>query len=182
MKLFGRTGGYYLFWTGFVYFCVGMYLAFTHAARPEIATAIWIFMLTLPFVFPPLGRYFNIDVEWDRKVMGFFSFLGFQKMVEDTSKVLDFPKLQSVPKMPEVTPPKKEEPAKIFYRLGLTDNNRVAFSMGYSEILMAREGCQQMIDQLKFFQSQLRDEYDGPEDDPDGGLPLPEEVENKKAA
>ena len=51
--------------------------------------------------------------------------------------------------------PKKEEPAKIFYRFGVTDNNRVAFSMGYSEITMNREGCQQMIDQLTFFMNQL---------------------------
>ena len=25
MKLFGRTGGYYIFWTGFVYFWLGMF-------------------------------------------------------------------------------------------------------------------------------------------------------------
>jgi len=100
-------------------------------------------------------------------------------MVKDGADVLEFPKLKAVP---YVDPPKpKEEPAKIFYRLGLTDNNRVAFSMGHMEITMNHEGCQQMIDQLKFFQSQLQDEG-GPTDDPDGGLPLPEEVENKKAA
>ncbi len=64
-----------------------------------------------------------------------------------------------VPPMPEVTPP-KEEPAKIYYRLGLTDNNRVAFSMGYTEITMNRAGCQQMIDQLTFFQNQLKEEQD----------------------
>lgn len=112
--------------------------------------------------------------------MGFLSFLGFQKVVEDGAKVLDFPKPRVVPPVPEVKPP-KEEPAKIFYRLGMTDNNRVAFSMGQMEITMNYEGCQQMIDQITFFQSQLRNE-DGPPDDPDGGLPLPEEVENKKAA
>ncbi len=100
----------------------------------------------------------------------------------ENNKVVDFPKPKSVPPMPEVTPPKKEEPAKIFYRFGVTDNNRVAFSMGYSEILMTREGCQQMIDQLKFFQSQLQDEDNSPDNDPDGGLPLPEEVEHKKVA
>jgi hypothetical protein len=84
----------------------------------------------------------------------------------------DIPPLNSTPPMPEVTPP-KEEPAKIYYRLGLTDNNRVAFSMGYNEITMNKTGCQQMIDQLKFFQSQLEDEYDGG-GGPNGGEPLPE--------
>lgn len=78
--------------------------------------------------------------------------------------------------VPEVAPPKKEEPAKIYYRLGLTDNNRVAFSMGYTEITMNHEGVQQMIDQLEFFQSQLYEETDGG-NDPDGGetVPVPEQ-------
>lgn len=95
------------------------------------------------------------------------------------SNVVKFPELKSVPPMPEVTPP-KEEPAKIFYRLGLTDNNRVAFQMGYSEITMSKEGVQQMIDQLTFFQGQLYDEDDTPTPDPDGGEPMP--VPEEKAA
>ncbi len=114
--------------------------------------------------------------------MSFLSFLGFNKMVEDGADVLKFPELKSVPKIPEVQPPKpKEDPAKIFYRFGVTDNNRVAFSMGQMEITMNKQGCQNLIDQLTFFKNQLEDEG-GPTDDPDGGLPLPEEVENKKAA
>lgn len=65
----------------------------------------------------------------------------------------------SVPPMPEVTPPKEKEPeGKIYYRFGLTDNNRVAFSMGYTEISMNRQGCQQMIDQLTFYRDQLKEE------------------------
>ncbi len=103
-------------------------------------------------------------------------------MVEDGAEVLEFPKPKAVPKMPEVQPPAPKEKDPItFYRLGLTDNNRVSFQMGYTEITMSHAGVQQMIDQLTFFQSQLYDES-GPTDDPDGGLPLPEEVENKKAA
>ena len=101
--------------------------------------------------------------------------------LDEAKNVYNLPKPKLVPPMPEVEPPKKEEPAKIFYRLGLTDNNRVAFSMGYTEITMNRQGVQQMIDQLAFFQSQLYDE-DSPNDDPDGGLPIPEENVEKKAA
>lgn len=102
-----------------------------------------------------------------------------KEYIEDAKdNVYTLPKLVEPPK-PE--PKKEEKPATIFYRLGLTDNNRVAFSMGYSEITMNRAGCQQMIDQLVFFQSQLNDE-EGPTDDPDGGLPLPEEQLEQKAA
>lgn len=82
--------------------------------------------------------------------------------------------------VPEVAPPKKEEPAKTFYRLGLTDNNRVSFQMGYSEITMNHEGVQQMIDQLAFFQSQLYDEDGNGGPDGDGGEPVP--LPEQKAA
>lgn len=41
------------------------------------------------------------------------------------------------------------------YRLGLTNDNRVSFQMGYSEIIMNRAGCQQVIDQIAFFMNQL---------------------------
>lgn len=102
-----------------------------------------------------------------------FDWFG-KKDVKDN--VYNLPKLTAVP---EVAPPKKEEPAKIYYRLGLTDNNRVAFSMGYTEITMSHGGVQQMIDQLTFFQSQLYDENDSG-DDPDGGEPVP--VPEQKAA
>ena len=83
-----------------------------------------------------------------------FDFFKFKKNVEEAKdNVYKLPKLVE----PQPQPEKKEEPAKIFYRLGLTDNNRVAFSMGYSEITMNKKGCQQMIDQLSSFMNQLED-------------------------
>ena len=60
-----------------------------------------------------------------------------------------------------VPAPEPEKPVTVFYRLGLTDNNRVSFSMGYTEITMNSAGVQQMIDQLVFFQSQLKEEENG---------------------
>jgi hypothetical protein len=94
-----------------------------------------------------------MSVDWDIKMFNWFK----GDKDKEPSNVLKFPESKTVPKMPEVVPP-KEEPAKIYYRLGLTDNNRVAFSMGYTEITMNHEGCQQMIDQIKFFQSQLTED------------------------
>lgn len=115
--------------------------------------------------------------------MSFFDFFRSKtakEYLEDAKdNVYNLPKPKLVPPMPEVKPPKKEEPAHTFYRLGLTDNNRVSFQMGYSEITMNYEGCQQMIDQLTFFQSQLYDE--GPNNGgPDGGEPIP--IPEEKAA
>jgi hypothetical protein len=175
--LFGRTGGHYMVWSGLLYLAVGMYCIFVNDFVPVwLAQVAWISVLCLPFAIPPFGRWLNMDITWDIKMFNLFG-----KKDKEKDNVVDFPAPKSVPSMPQVEPPKKEEPAKIYYRLGLTDNNRVAFSMGYSEITMSYAGCQQMIDQLTFFQNQLYDEG-GPTDDPDGGLPLPEEVENKKAA
>jgi hypothetical protein len=180
MKLFERTGGHWIFYISVAYFVVGMFSIY-NGADLTWAGPLYIFFLSMPFWFPPLGRSINLDVTWDQKMFNFFRQKPAKEFVDETSNVYNLPKPKAVPPVPEVTPPKKEDPAKIFYRLGLTDNNRVAFSMGYSEILMTHAGCQQMIDQLTFFQSQLYDD-DGPNDDPDGGLPLPEEVEHKKVA
>ncbi len=55
-------------------------------------------------------------------------------------------------------PPEKEKPATIFYRLGVTDKNRLAFQMGYSEITMNRQGVEHLIQQLQVFRDQLVDE------------------------
>ena len=80
-----------------------------------------------------------------------------EKIGADMSKVIPFPEAKTTPPMPQVQPP-KEEPAKTYYRLGLTDNNRVSFQMGYTEITMNRAGCQQVIDQITFFMNQLQEE------------------------
>jgi hypothetical protein len=77
-----------------------------------------------------------------------------QKAGDDMSKVIQFPELKAVPE-PQ---PEPEQPAKIFYRLGLTDNNRVAFSLSYGEVTMNRDGVQRLIDQLEFYRDQLDEE------------------------
>jgi hypothetical protein len=84
-------------------------------------------------------------------------FKGRKDREEDYNNVVKFPE---IPKVPYIVPPvpEPEVPAKIFYRIGVTDNNRVAFSMGQSEITMTKLGCQHMIDQLEVFMGQLHNE------------------------
>jgi len=77
----------------------------------------------------------------------------FKNKEKDTSNVVPFPEPKAVP---YVEPP--EKPATVFYRIGVTDQNRIAFNMGYSEITMTKAGVQNMIDQLTFFRDQLEDE------------------------
>ena len=170
MKLFGRTGGHWLFWCGFIYLFGGMAVAFSSYRQYTILVEmVWLVSISLPLLCNPLARWLNMK---ETHMFDFFK--------KKPSNVVQFP--EQTPKMPQIEPPKKEEPAKIFYRLGLTDNNRVAFSMGYSEITMNKGGCQQMIDQLIFFQSQLYDEDNSPNDDPDGGEPVPVPEAEQKAA
>lgn len=156
MKRFGITGGHWLFYVSAAYFVIGM------ASIYNGATSVWlpplyIFFLSMPFWIPPFGRAINLDVTWDIKM---FDWIKGKKDAEDgASNVVKFPEPKSVPQMPEVKPP-KEEPAKIYYRFGVTDNNRVSFQMGYSEITMSKEGVQNLIDQLEFFKTQLADDED----------------------
>lgn len=74
---------------------------------------------------------------------------------DQANETYGLPAPKEIPKMPTVPPAPKEKDAVTYYRFGLTDNDRVSFSMGYSEITMNRAGCQQMIDQLTFFMNQL---------------------------
>jgi hypothetical protein len=148
MKLFGRSSGYYLFWTGFVYFWVGIYLAFTQAARPEIATLGFVLALSVPLWCPPVARYFNMEP---------LMFDFFKK--RDYSNVVKFPEQPKA--VPYIEPPKeKEKPAHTYYRLGLTDNNRVSFTMGYSEITMNAAGVDSMIKLLETYRNLLNEEHD----------------------
>lgn len=146
MKLFGRSNGYYLFWTAFVYFWVGMYLAITHVARPEFATLGFLLALSVPLWCPPVARYFNME-----PLM--FNWFG-KKDKQEPSNVVPFPK-----PVPYIDPPKQpEKPAVTYYRLGITSDNRVSFQMGYSEITMNAAGIDNMIRQLECFRDQLREE------------------------
>ena len=159
MKLFGRSGGYYLFWSSAVYLFVGLYCALYLKSVPtSLIQIIWLAVLALPFTYPPLGRYFNLDIKWDKKMFDWFG-----KKNKESSNVVPFPnKAESVP---YVEPPKEpEKPAVTYYRLGITDNGRVSFQMGYSEITMNAGGIDNMIKQLQVFRDQIR-EYEEHGDD-----------------
>ncbi len=80
-------------------------------------------------------------------------FNWFGKKDNNPTNVIPFPEPKAVPPVPA-----PEKPATIFYRFGVTDNNRLAFQMGYSEITMNKAGVQNLINQLEYFKLQLQDE------------------------
>ncbi len=64
--LFQRGGGYWLFWTSFVYFWVGMYAVFVNPfCRLELIQAVWILIVSLPLWIPSLARWLNLKTFWE---------------------------------------------------------------------------------------------------------------------
>lgn len=90
--------------------------------------------------------------------MNFLEWMGFKKVMEDT----EIKKEYVDPTSKEET--KKEKQAVTYYRLGLTDNNRVSLQMGYSEITMNADGINNLIKQLELFRDQLMEEKHEPTD------------------
>ena len=72
----------------------------------------------------------------------------------DYSNVIKFPEV----KAPYVEPPESKKESKTYYTFGVTDDNRLAFTMGYTTLTMNREGIQGLIDQLEFFRDQLEED------------------------
>ena len=147
-----RSGGHWLFYCSVVYLSIGLYCAIYYK---EIPTALiqlfWILAISMPLYFPPLGRWLNMNIDWDKKMLDWFK-------NKSDGKVVKFPETK-VPYVEPPAPPKEKE-AHTYYRLGLTDNNRVSFSMGYSEITMNADGIDNLIKQLECFKSLLQEDSD----------------------
>lgn len=65
--LWQRTGGYYLFWTGFVYFWASMYSVFIEKfASIELIQCTWIAIMMLPLVIKPFAKWLNMRTIWEK--------------------------------------------------------------------------------------------------------------------
>ena len=66
MKLFERTGGYWLFWVSAVYLVLGMIDVFVQdiVAEPWLQV-VYVLAISLPLWIPPLARYFNMKCIWE---------------------------------------------------------------------------------------------------------------------
>jgi len=169
MKLFARSGGHWLFWSGVLYLSVTVLVALSpYRDYTMLVELVWLVMVALPLVCNPLARWLNMKENH-----------MFDMFKKKPNNVVAFPEKD----VPYVEPPKKEEPVTTYYRLGLTSNGRVSFQMGYSEITMNAGGIDNMIKQLKVFRDQvLQYENNSPDDDPDGGEPVPVPEKEQKAA
>jgi hypothetical protein len=65
--LWQPSGGYYLFWSCFVYFWVGMYNVFVeHFVSIELIQVVWIVIMALPLTVKPLASRLNMRTIWER--------------------------------------------------------------------------------------------------------------------
>lgn len=85
-----------------------------------------------------------------------FDFDFFRK--REYSNVVKFPESKETPKVPYIEPP--VNPTKVFYRIGVRDDNTVSLQVGYSELTMTRQGVENLIQQLQVFRDQLPKEQD----------------------
>jgi hypothetical protein len=143
MKLFGRTGGYYLFWLSTIYLVIGLTFAVYYKTVPaEYIQIVWIFALALPFLVPPVGRYFNMSVDWDKNMIDWFK--SREERKEEYNNVVKFPEPVAVPE------PGPEE----HYRVGFTTDGDTTLTLmtkdGTSMTLtMNRDSCEQLIKMLR---------------------------------
>lgn len=70
----------------------------------------------------------------------------------DYTNVIPFPESRAVP---YIEPHKQEKDPSVYYTIGHTDDNRIAFRIGYSTLTMNHVGVQQLIDQLELYKTQL---------------------------
>jgi hypothetical protein len=138
MKLFERTGGYWLFWSGFLYLSLTAVVVYSpYRDYTVFVQSVWLALVALPLMCNPLARWLNM------KENSMFDWMKKNKMPENV-----------VP--PE---PPKPEP-KTYYTLGLTSDNRVSFHIGYTTLAMNAAGVDQLISQLEFYKDQLHKEQE----------------------
>ena len=155
MKLFGRTAGYYLFWTGAVYFAVGMYCIFVDAFIPVgLAQLIWISVLLVPLVIPQVGHYFNMRTFWEMNMFGWRKRQIADKVDADINETV-LPEPVVTPPMPEVVKPKADtfDNSDAAYTIGINQAGntqlRVKLDYGSATLTMAPAGVRSLIRQLE---------------------------------
>ena len=148
MKLFARSGGHWLFWSGFTYLSLTAVVALSpYRDYTMCVQLVWLVMVALPLICNPLARWLNM------KENTMFDLFKKNKM---PANVVPFPTPKAVE--PVAPPAPKEKDPSIHYTIGHTNDNRIAFRLGYSTLLMNSAGVQTLIDQLEMYQSQLHQE------------------------
>jgi hypothetical protein len=154
MKLFERTGGYWVFWTSAVYLAIGLPCAlYFKELRPELIQLAWLVVFSMPLWCNPLARWLNMK---ENHMFNMFK--------KKPSNVVPFPNQPEYGDGDGPPPQEPKKPAVTYYSLGMTSENRLEFKMGYSAITMNHGGVANLIEQLETFKKQLA-QYEGIEEE-----------------
>ena len=155
MKLFARSGGHWLFWSGVLYLSVTVLVALSpYRDYTRLVELVWLVMVALPLICNPLARWLNMR---ENTMLSMFK--------KKPSNVVPFPKEPAHGGGDGGnTPPEPKKPAVTYYSLGMTSENRLEFKMGYSAISMNYGGVTNLIEQLQLYQKQLA-QYEGIEEE-----------------
>lgn len=80
----------------------------------------------------------------------FFNKRTAKDFIAEANETYGLPEPKNVPPVPEKVP-------SVYYTIGLTDNNRVSFKMGYSEINMNADGINSLIKMLEVARDQIQE-------------------------
>ena len=154
MKLFARTGGHWLFWSGVLYLSITALVALSpYRDYTMLVELVWFILIALPLVCNPLARWLNMKENH-----------MFDMFKKKPSNVVPFPKQEETEygggDGGGYLPPEPKKPAVTYYTLGMTSENRLEFKMGYSAITMNHGGVVNLIEQLETFKKQLA-QYEG---------------------
>ena len=156
MKLFGRSGGYWLFWSGVLYLSITVLVALSpYRDYTMLVELVWLVMVALPLMCNPLARWLNMKEN-----------TMFDMFKKKPSNVVPFPKKEETEYgggSGGGYTPEPKKPAVTYYTLGMNSDNRLEFKMGYSAISMNHGGVTNLIEQLQTFQKQLA-QYEGIEE------------------
>jgi hypothetical protein len=158
MKLFGRTGGYYLFWSGFAYFVASIIcITWFKEIEPQFVTLAWIIVMMLPLVVPQIGRYFNMQPFFGENSMWRKREIGdrVSKDIDDTN-VLKFPDPKALPRLKAVEPSESElDASRSPYTIGINHSGNIQFNMrtdyGTTTLTMNEQGVIDLIEDLAHF-------------------------------
>ena len=158
MKWFGRTGGYWLFWTGAIYLATGLTCAVYFKQVPgEVIQLGWLLILSMPLYFPPLGRWLNMSIDWDRKMFDWIKSKTAKDYLDASkanSNVYTLPTPVATPPMPKVEPPKEEkfDSTEATYTIGKNHAGNIQLRMkleyGSASLTMAPDAVVELIEQL----------------------------------
>jgi hypothetical protein len=151
MKWFGRSPGYWLFWTGAIYFIISIaHLTWFKDSIPQgTITLAWLIFLSLPLFIPSLRRYLNMapvfgsnkkETEMSKE----------DNETNDGAKVLKFPE---PPKLRALEP--EIDTSRSPYTIGINPAGNVQFVMkndyGTSIITMNDQGVVELIEDLAHY-------------------------------